>query len=103
MLRGWSPDSFHWVAGNNGSRVRYQDYIPGEDYTVKNRKAEWYKDTLGIVSDGPEIDSWNRWGSPYGATPLVMVDGSVRTMTDDVGWEVLGPLMAPKDGDVIQR
>jgi prepilin-type N-terminal cleavage/methylation domain-containing protein len=99
-LRGWSPDSFHILSGPNSGTVPYQDFLPGEKYKVSPGAVGWYKFTLEIVRDAPDLDAYNRWGSPYGATPFAMVDGSVRSFTDELSHELVGALVSPEGGDI---
>jgi hypothetical protein len=99
-IRGWSPDSFHWLSGVNSGVVEYQDFLPGEKYKVRPSATSWYKFTLEIVRDSPDLDAFNRWGSPYGATPLAMADGSVRSFTEELTHELVGALVSPEGGDV---
>jgi prepilin-type N-terminal cleavage/methylation domain-containing protein len=101
LLRANCPDTVTWYAGDNPGTTLYKDFIPGNTYKVNTGWTSWYQGTFEIVRDAPNVDAWNRFGSPYsGGCLFAMSDGSVRTFNFGIAKEVYIPLLTPNGGDV---
>jgi hypothetical protein len=97
LLRANCPDTVTWYAGDNPGTTLYKDYIPGNTYKVNTGWTSWYWYTFVIVRDAPDLDAWNRFGSPYaGGCPFAMADGSVRTFNYGIAKEVYIPLLTAR-------
>ncbi|MBX3440079.1 MAG: DUF1559 domain-containing protein, partial [Planctomycetaceae bacterium] len=98
-MRAWSPDTIWWLASEDPGTVPFVDFIPGERFTVNPVHREWYHFTIEVVKDRPDLDTYNRWGSPYaGGAPMALADGSGRTIHYNIDRDVLRRLLAPNDG-----
>jgi prepilin-type N-terminal cleavage/methylation domain-containing protein len=63
----------------------FWDYIPGNKFAMQQSWRPWFRQSLMIVPDAPDLDAWNRWGSAYpGGGLFAMCDGSVRTVGYDI-------------------
>jgi prepilin-type N-terminal cleavage/methylation domain-containing protein/prepilin-type processing-associated H-X9-DG protein len=101
LLRANCPDTVNWYAGDNPGTTLYKDYIPGNTYKVEYNWSMWYQYTWVIVRDAPDVDAWNRFGSPYsGGCQFAMADGSVRTFNYNIAKEAYIPLLTPNGGEV---
>jgi len=105
MLRAMGPDTTWYMAGNPGAMNPNDPYatdIPGSSFRVA-AGWNWFEFTFQIVQDQKDLDSWNRWGSPYsGGGIFAMCDGSVRTLGYNTPNTVVIPLMTPNGGEVFQ-
>jgi prepilin-type N-terminal cleavage/methylation domain-containing protein len=106
LLRALGPDDTFWVAGNPGPPNPddiYETDVPGSKYRIHDPGwRTWFKNTFAVVRDAPDLDAWNRWGSPYSGGGLFgMADGSVRTLSFNISYKVVIPLMTPAGGEVV--
>jgi len=104
-LRAMGPDDTWWVAGNNttpkSATDPYATDIPGCTYRLQQGWT-WFEFTFQVVQDTKDLDSWNRWGSPYaGGAPIAMCDGSVRTFSYSTSSTVILQLCTPAGGEVV--
>jgi len=100
-MRANCPDTVNWYAGANPGNVLYTDYIPGNTYKVNTGWTSWYGSTFVLVKDAPDLDSWNRYGSPYsGGCLFAMCDGSVKMVDYSVSRDVYIPMLTPLGGDI---
>ncbi len=77
--RAWSGDHISWYAASKFGTNVWSNYIPGNTYGIKNT---WLCSTIRFIQDAPDIDSWNRFGTPHsGAGLFAMCDGSVRSVS----------------------
>jgi prepilin-type N-terminal cleavage/methylation domain-containing protein len=86
-MRAFVPDTTWSFAASPvfPNMVPFEDYIPGNKYSLQPSWKPWFRQSLMIFQDEPDLDSWNRWGSPYpGGALFAMCDGSVRTVSFDV-------------------
>jgi hypothetical protein len=100
-MRGHGPDTVAWMAApaNNGT-VLYDDYFPGNAHKI-GTDHKWLKWTFEVVRDRPDLDAYNRWGSPYaGGGLFAMGDGSVRSIRHGTGHQQLIPMLTPNGGEV---
>jgi prepilin-type N-terminal cleavage/methylation domain-containing protein len=101
-LRALGPDDTWWVAGNPGAKNPSDPYatdIPGCSYRLAAGWT-WYEYTFQVVQDAKDLDSWNRWGSPYpGAAPMAFADASVRTLSYSTSNSVVLALCTPNGGE----
>ncbi len=102
-LRSLAPDTTWYMAGNPTTADPndiYSTTIPGQKFQLAPGWT-WFKFTFEPVRDAADLDSWNRWGSPYaGGTPFAMADGSVRTIAHGTSYRVMIPVMTPNGGEV---
>ena len=101
LVRGISPDTAEYLCGypRTGS-IPWEDWVPGQEFGIVSGWRDTFKLSVDVVTDTKDIDAWNRWGSPYQATPMAMVDGSVHLVTSDVGVETLGAMLTPQGSDI---
>jgi prepilin-type N-terminal cleavage/methylation domain-containing protein len=103
-LRALGPDDTWWTAGNPGAQNPSDPYatdIPGDTYRLASGWT-WFEYTIVAVQDARDLDSWNRWGSPYpGGAPIAMADGSVRSLLYSADRKVVIPMMTPRGGEVV--
>jgi prepilin-type N-terminal cleavage/methylation domain-containing protein len=100
-MRGHGPDTVAWMAhpANTGT-VLYDDYFPGNAHKIGS-DDKWLKWTFEVVRDRPDLDAYNRWGSPYaGGGLFAMGDGSVRSIRHGTTHQVLVPALTPNGGEV---
>jgi prepilin-type N-terminal cleavage/methylation domain-containing protein len=63
----------------------FWDYVPGNKFALQQSWRPWFPLSLMIYQDAPDLDAWNRWGSPYpGGGLFAMCDGSVRSVNYEV-------------------
>jgi prepilin-type N-terminal cleavage/methylation domain-containing protein len=102
-LRAFGPDDVWWVAGNPGPQKATDPYatdIPGQRYRLASGWT-WYEYTFAFVQDQKDLDSWNRWGSPYsGGSPTAMCDASVRSFAYSTPNAIVIQLCTPNGGEV---
>jgi prepilin-type N-terminal cleavage/methylation domain-containing protein len=95
-LRAFGPDDVWWTAGNGPG------IVPGETYKLAGGWESWYFTTYAVVQDAPNLDSWNRWGSPYaGGAPMAMADASVRLVSYTTSNAVVMALCTPNGGESV--
>ena len=100
LVRGISPDTAEYLCGYpQGGSVPWVDFVPGQKFGINRSWRSTYKQSVEVVGDAIDLDAWNRWGSPYEATPIAMADGSVRLIANGENYETLGPLLTPQGGD----
>ena len=104
LLRALGPDDDWLVAGEPGPFDPHDIYktdIPGCQYKINASYGVWFRYTFTIVRDAPDLDAYNRWGSPYGGGGLfALADSSVRTIHYNTDYRVVIPLMTPSGGEV---
>ena len=104
-FRWFSPDEVWYSATDSRyvdptTDVVYTDYIPGNNFPLAGGWT-WFPGTVAIVQDAPNLDQWNRMGSPYpGGAPMLMADGSVKTVAYTLPMEQRVALATPFGGDV---
>jgi len=104
LVRGHCPDTVNWMAGNNPNNTVYVDYIPGNALKIGTANTSWLRWTYEVVRDVPDLDAFNRWGSPYtGGGLFAMADGSVRSIRHGTTHTILVPLLTPNGGEVNQE
>ncbi len=95
-----SPDTAEFLCGPRTGNTPWVDFVPGQVYGVKARKKKLFPKSVEVVMDALDIEVWNRWGSPYQATPFAMADGSVKLIAEGTGVEILGPLLTPQGEEI---
>jgi hypothetical protein len=99
-MRAWSPETIDWMAGTSAGSIVYEHFFPGETVTIHSNHRSWLRWTFEVVQDRPDLDAFNRWGSPYAGGALFgMSDGSVRTIRHGTGHQVLIPALTPNGGE----
>jgi prepilin-type N-terminal cleavage/methylation domain-containing protein len=104
VMRSLGPDTTWYMAGTpNPSDLSdpYAATIPGSHYQLP-AGWNWYRYTFEPVQDAPDLDPYNRWGSPYpGGALFAMADGSVRTVSYSTSYAVIIALMTPTGGETV--
>jgi prepilin-type processing-associated H-X9-DG protein len=104
-LRAIGPDDTWWTAGNPGPANPSNPYatdIPGNQYRLAAGWT-WFQYTFQVVQDQRDLDSWNRWGSPYtGGVPIAMADGHVRNINYNISYTVVLQLCTPNGGEPVE-
>ena len=102
----WFSADEHQNAADEGTRVTpgtmtiYTEYIPGNQFAIDGGWQPWFAGTFAIVQDAPNLDCFNRMGSPYsGGAPMLMSDGSVRTLAYTISQPQRVALATPMGGD----
>jgi len=105
LVRAFGPDTVWWIAGDpqpNDPADPYNMSLPGNTYGLVNWAFGWFRFTFEIVHDAPDLDTQNRWGSPYaGVGVFAFADGSIRTIRQGTPYTVVIPLMSPNGGEVL--
>jgi prepilin-type N-terminal cleavage/methylation domain-containing protein len=95
IMRAQTQDTVFWIGGNAPSP------IPGTRFNMNSGWTGWFPSTFQFIQDAPDIDAYNRWGSPYpGASPTAMSDGSVRSIAYTISSPVVITLCTPTGGEV---
>jgi len=95
-LRSIGPDDTWWASGTGVT-------VAGNRFKLANGWESWFFFCFEVVQDKPDLDSWNRWGSPYsGSAPLAMCDGSVRNVSYTTSNAVVLALSTPNGGEPAQ-
>jgi prepilin-type N-terminal cleavage/methylation domain-containing protein len=101
VLRAHCPDTTWYMAGDNTGTRPFIDVIPGNAYKVQTGWTPWFRFTFEVVRDAPDLDTFNRWGSPYSSGGLfAMGDGSVRMIRFGTPVEQMIALLTPVGGEV---
>jgi prepilin-type N-terminal cleavage/methylation domain-containing protein len=96
ICRAQNQDTVFWIGGTAPSP------IPGTQYKFNTGWLSWFTSTFQFVKDFPDIDAYNRWGSPYtGGSPTAMADGSVRNILYSVSAQTVIALCTPTGGEVL--
>jgi prepilin-type N-terminal cleavage/methylation domain-containing protein len=95
ICRAQDQDTVFWIGGNAASP------IPGAKFGFNSGWTSWFPSTFAFVKDAPDIDAFNRWGSPYAASPTAMADGSVRMIPYTITSQTVIALCTPTGGEVI--
>lgn len=86
-MRALVPDTSRFMAASIvfPSMAAGRDYINGAKFALQPSWRPWFPESLMIFQDAPDLDAWNRWGSPYpGGGLFAMCDGSVQGVSYDV-------------------
>jgi prepilin-type N-terminal cleavage/methylation domain-containing protein len=98
LTRSNVPDTTWYMAGTSGNTT----LIPGSSYPLAPGWDAWFAFTFVLERDARDLDSWNRWGSPYsGGVLFAMGDGSVRNLTFSTPSATVIRLITPNGGEVV--
>jgi len=95
ICRAQTQDTVFWIGGKAASP------IAGTKFGMNAGWVSWFPSTFQFVQDTPNTDAYNRWGSPYGACPTGMADGSVRAVSYSINSQVVIAMCTPTGGEVI--
>lgn len=96
ICRAWGPDTTWYMATVSGGTS-----FPGNTFQLTSGWNSWFPFVFEFVQDRVDLDSWNRWGSPYpGSCPVGMADGSVRGIHYTNDPNITLPLITPTAGDL---
>jgi prepilin-type N-terminal cleavage/methylation domain-containing protein len=102
LMRAHGPDTTWYMAGDNPGTTPFVDVIPGSSFKVQTGWAPWFRYTFEVVRDARDLDTFNRWGSPYpGGGVFVMSDGSVRTIKHGTPVETMISALTPRGGETV--
>jgi len=97
LERSCVPDTTWYMAGTTGNTT----LIPGSTYPLQPGWESWFAYTFELVRDARDLDSWNRWGSPYSSGVLfALADGSVRNVPFSTPKEKIITYITPNGGEV---
>lgn len=103
-MRAHGPDTVWYIAdpiNTNPNPVPFYDSVPGSKYLITAGWRDWFPGTYEAIQDAPDIDVWNRFGSPYaGGCPMAMCDGSVRTVKYGLRAANFIPMITPMGNDL---
>jgi prepilin-type N-terminal cleavage/methylation domain-containing protein len=102
LVRHWTPDTCWYMAGPMGSGTGepYYSQVNGERFPLAAGWGDWFHWTIRIYRDAPDLDAYNRWGSPYaGGGLFALGDGSVRAVSYNVDWMAWWDMLTPKGGE----
>jgi hypothetical protein len=95
ICRAQDQDTVFWIGG------RAPSPIPGAAFGFNTGWLSWFPQTFQFVKDAPDLDAYNRWGSPYaGGSPTAMADGSVRNISYTIPYQTVIALCTPNGGDI---
>jgi prepilin-type N-terminal cleavage/methylation domain-containing protein/prepilin-type processing-associated H-X9-DG protein len=95
ICRAQGPDTVFWMAGSAPSPV------PGK-FGMNPGWVSWFPSTFEVVRDAPDLDAFNRWGSPYSAgAPIAMADGHVQTIKYGTASSIIIALCTPNGGEIL--
>jgi type II secretory pathway pseudopilin PulG len=95
ICRAQNQDTVFWIGGKAPSP------FPGAKFGFNTGWLSWFPSTFQFVQDGPNVDAYNRWGSPYpGASPTAMGDGSVRMISYSIPSADVIAYCTPNGGDI---
>ena len=95
ICRAQNQDTVFWIGGTAASP------IPGTRFGFNSGWLSWFPSTFQFVQDAPDLDAYNRWGSPYpGASPTALADGSVRMISYSIASQDVIAYCTPNGGDV---
>ena len=101
LMRAHGPDTIDWMAGA-GAAEAGDPYANFAGVTQYPTGQNWLRYTFVVVQDKPDLDAYNRWGSPYAGGALFgMGDGSVRSFRHTANYREVIPFMTPAAGDII--
>lgn len=102
-IRSLVPDTTDYMADPmRDGLVPYYQFIPGNDWALKAGWPNWFHNSLMIYEDGPDIEPFNAWGTPYpGAGLFALCDGSVRVVGTDVDFEPWVGALTPNGGEAV--
>jgi prepilin-type N-terminal cleavage/methylation domain-containing protein len=101
LLRSHGPDTIDWMAGAGASDPN-DPYANFAGVTQFPTNQNWLRYTFVVVQDKPDLDAYNRWGSPYSGGGLFgMGDGSVRSIRHTTDYRQVIPFMTATAGDFI--
>ena len=102
----WFSSDEHQNAADEGVQVNpathvvYTNYIPGNRFTIVSGWSAWFAGTFGIEQDSSLKDCFNRMGSSYpGGAPMLMADGSVKTLAYTISRDQRIALATPFGND----
>jgi len=96
--RSHTPDNCWYMANTTGNRT----IVLGENYGLSPGWQVWFLDLFVIQRDARDLDSWNRWGSPYAGGALFgMGDGSVRSLGFTADRRIVCNLITSVGGEVV--
>ncbi|MEW4562665.1 DUF1559 domain-containing protein [Bremerella sp. JC770] len=100
IMRGHDQNTLWWAGATTGGSTEYVDYIPGQSYFLNSGASGWWRWSFQVLRDRPDLDSFNRWGSPYQVTPFCLADGSVTSLPDGANYLIVGPYLTPNGGEI---
>lgn len=101
LMRGMDPAVLWWAGQTDSSGSEpYVHFMPGQQFFLSSGNSGWWRFTLEVVRDRPDLDTFNRWGSPYQVTPFAMADGSVKSIQNGTTYQILGPYLTPNGGEI---
>jgi prepilin-type N-terminal cleavage/methylation domain-containing protein len=96
LCRAWGPDTCWYMATVTGGTA-----FPGNTFQLTSGWDAWFSFTYELTQDRLDLDSFNRWGSPYpGGCPIALADGSVRSVRYTNDATITVPLATPSAGDL---
>jgi prepilin-type N-terminal cleavage/methylation domain-containing protein len=99
LTRSNVPDTTWYMASASGGN---KTLIPGSSYGLAAGWETWFEFTFTLERDARDLDSWNRWGSPYsGGVLFAMADGSVRSLSFSTPPRTVIWMVTPNGGEVI--
>jgi len=99
-MRGLTQDTTWYMAGATTTNADQYATIPGSQFGLADGWVDWFKFTFAVVRDAPDLDTFNRWGSPYsGGGLFAMGDGSVRTIAHGTDYKIVVSLSTPNGGE----
>jgi len=100
-MRGWGPDSTWYMASATGGD---RTVLLGQNFGLAGGWEAWFINTFRVERDARDLDTFNRFGSPYsGGGLFVMADGSVRTINFTTTPRIVANLITPIGGETINE
>lgn len=99
VMRSNTPDNCWYMAESPGDPT----VVLGDRFGIPTGWTPWFINTFNLQQDMRDLDSWNRWGSPYsGGVLFCMGDGSVRSLSFSTANTLVLSMITPNGGEVLQ-
>jgi prepilin-type N-terminal cleavage/methylation domain-containing protein len=98
LMRSLVPDSTAWMGSTTGVR----NIVLGQSMGLATGWEAWFLSVFTLERDRRDLDTWNRWGSPYsGGVLMGMADGSVRNLRFTTTSRVVCDMITANGGEVV--
>ena len=98
--RSITPGTVDWMWNDAGDRT----IVKGVPTGLPSGWEAWFSNMFVLERDRPNLDAWNRWGSPYsGGVLFGMADGSVRSLSYSTPWQTVSAFVTPSGGEVVSE
>lgn len=98
VMRSNTPDNCWYMAESPGDPT----VVLGDRFGIPTSWSPWFIQTFTLQRDMRDLDTFNRWGSPYsGGVLFCMGDGSVRSLSFSTPNTIVLTMITPNGGEVV--